>query len=55
MDIEIILEKLEDAICGVDEIRFISPDRVEHFEGRIEGLQQAINIIKLNEKKEETK
>jgi len=55
MDTKTILDKLEDAICGVDEIRFISPDRVAHFEGRIEGLQQAINIIKLIEKEEETK
>ena len=53
MDIEIILEKLEDAKIAQSEISevYISEYRM----GCADGLQQAINIIKLNEKREETK
>jgi len=57
MDTKIILDKLEDAVVECYEMvcQAITEERANYWGSKLEGLQQAINIIKLNEKREETK
>ena len=53
MDTKIILEKLEDAVVECYEMvcQAITEERANYWGSKLEGLQQTINIIKLEEGK----